>query len=195
MAEICPLFLADLDDLKGELRLTGIRPETDSQRVLERAVLAFSVEFGHRAGFDAITEIQAITFSKQVTTPDQLRRAAARLLEVKSVWLFMILNGPVLIGDASAASLQVYNDEGVWRQIDEDERRRMAQQCQVDIEDLYEIVLQLEQEGEDSDLEIFDGTAEYPNNYFPAGTVFSHIGKFRGNFVIPAIRFSDDLRE
>lgn len=188
-----PMFLTDLEGLKKELRLTGIDDRQDIQAILQTATLQFRVEFTHRIGKTIADELEALPFTDPPVTQDDFRRAASRLLEIRWIWCKLVELLPTMLADGSGAAFQEFNDAGIWRQMEEDDRRRLLRACHNEIEELYQMVLPEESLGDDTTILAFDGTGDCPDTYFPGGSVFRHIGKFRGNFVIAAIRF-DDVR-
>lgn len=187
-----PLFIDDLDDLKAELRLTGANERDDVESIIRRGVLDFRVGFAHRAGLSILTGLQAIPFTADPQTEDDYRRAGARLLEVKHVWRFLLQQLRSMFADASGSAFQQFNDEGVWRQLDSDDVRTLLMQCNAQIEELYQLVLGIEALGEDSEIHVFDGTTDRQDLFFPGGTVFPHVGKFPGNFIVPTLSLTFD---
>lgn len=187
-----PLFVADLDDLKAELRLTGADETKDVEHIIRRGVLDFRVGFAHRAGLVILTSLKAIAFTPDPTTEDEYRRAAARLLEIKSVWRFLLQQLRALFADSSGGAFQGFNDEGVWRQLDSDDLEVLFEQVDVQIEELYQFVLGFESLGEDSGIHVFDGSSDRQNLFFPGGTIFPHVGKFPGNFIVPTLSLTFD---
>jgi hypothetical protein len=158
LVDVKPLFVDDLDDLKAELRLTGADETKDVEHIIRRGVLDFRVGFAHRAGLTLLTGLQAITFKPDPTTEDEYRRAAARLLEIKSVWRFLLQQLRALFADSSGGAFQGFNDEGVLRQLDSDDLEVLFEQCDLQIEELYQLILGFESLGEDSGIHAFDGT-------------------------------------
>lgn len=182
-----PLFIDDLHDLQRELRLSGIEHCDDVQAILERCVLRFRVEFIKRVGFAETTALQAVTFTAEPSTTDEWRRAAARLLEVKSVWCHLVCELPVHFADASGDDFQALNEEGTWRQLDADDREQLLSKCNEEIGELYDIIVQADIE-DDCDVQVFDGTPTCGTSaYPPAGSAFCNARPFRGNFIVPTI--------
>ena len=191
--QIDPLFHADLDLLKKALRLSGSDEKKDVQAVIEDCVRGFKVWMIRRAGFTVIAEVQAVTPVDNPTTELEARRMAAGVLEVKWVWIECLKRLQALFADASGSAFQEFNDQGVWRQMDALARRSLEKQTAREIEDLYVFVSGCQGIGEASEIQVFDGTTVGTEAFFPAGSVFCDLGKFRGNFLVPSIRFDSEI--
>lgn len=182
-----PLFLDDTHDLRRELRLSGIEHCADVQAILEQCMLRFRVEFIKRVGFAETTALEGVTYTAEPTTIDEWRRAAARLVEIKTVWCHLVCVLPVHFADASGDDFQALNEEGTWRQLDADDREQLLAKCNAEIGELYDIITQADLE-DDCDVQVFDGsptcgTSAYP----PGGSAFLSARPFRGNFNVPTI--------
>lgn len=191
--QIDPLFHADLDLLKKALRLSGSNEKADVQAVIEDCVRGFKVWMIRRAGFTIVAEVQAVTPVDNPTTELEARRMAAGVLEVKWVWIECLKRLQTLFADASGSAFQEFNDQGVWRQMDLLARRASEKQTAREIEDLYVFVSGCQSIGEASEIQIFDGTTVGTEAFFPAGSVFCNLGKFKGNFLVPSIRFDSEI--
>lgn len=193
MSQIRPLFHDDLEDLKASLRLTGASAKKDVQPVIEDCVRGFKVWLTQRAGFDTIATIAAVPYVDEPTTELQSRRMAARVLEIKWVWVECLARLQTLFADASGAAFQQFNDQGVWRQLDALDRVSLVRNARREIEDLYCYVVS-SPEGEAAEsVQAFDGTTVGTEAFFPGGSVFCDLGKFRGNFLVPALRFDAEI--
>lgn len=187
-----PLFLDDLHDLKRELRLSGIDHCDDVQAILERCVLDFRVGFVRKVGFDMVSTLQATTYTEDPTTPDEWRRAAARLIEIKSVWCSLVCVLPMHFADASGDDFQALNDEGVWRQMDSEDREQLVAKCRDEIAELYDIICSSAVQDE-SDIHVFDGTPDCTTSMVPpGGSVFCNARAFKGNFGLPLISINHE---
>lgn len=194
MSQIRPLFHDDLETLKAALRLTGANSKEDVQAVIEDCVRGFKVFMTQRAGFDIIATITAVTYTDDPTTELESRRMAARVLEVKWVWAECLKRLQTMFADASGSAFQEFNDQGVWRQLDSFDRVSLLRGAAREIEDLYcYVVGSAEGEAAES-VQAFDGTTVGTEAFFPAGSVFCDLGKFRGNFLVPSIRFDAEIQ-
>jgi hypothetical protein len=179
---VAPLFVADIDTLQAELRLTGLRSGSDGEQILFRAASSARVTLYQRLGLPVVTDLLAIADVDNPTTSDQIRRKAATLVEVEMVRCELIETMPVMLGDASGDAQQSYNDEGVWRQIAPDERIELLNRCRTRIEELIELILDEDGLGNDVSIKAFDGSRATDTRRFPAGSAFPAIGLFPGNF-------------
>lgn len=193
MAQITPLFHDDLETLKAALRLTGSDAKGDVQAVVEDCVRGFKVWMIQRAGFSVISDIQAVTYTDDPSTELEARRMAARVLEVKWVWCECLKRLQTMFADASGSAFQEFNDQGVWRQLDALDRASLLRTCAREVEDLYCIVVASPEGQAAESVQAFDGTTEATEAYFPGGTVYCALGKFRGNFLVPSIRFDAEI--
>ena len=187
-----PLYVDDMDDIKAELRLTGADESHDVESIIRRGVLDFRVAFAQRAGIPLLNALAALTFNPDPQTEDDYRRAGARLLEIKHVWRFLVQQLRSMFADSSGGAFQAFNDEGVWRQLDASDFRVLLQRCNAQIEELYQLVLGTENLGDDSEIHVFDGSADRQDLFFPGGTIFPHVGKFLGNFIVPTLSLTFD---
>lgn len=179
---VAPLFVADIATLKSELRLTGLKTGSDGEQILERGASTARVNLYQRLGATLVTDVLAIADVDNPTTLDQIRRKAASLVEVEIVRCELVDVMPVMLGDASGDAQQVYNDEGVWRQITPEERIELLSRCRVRIEELLELILNEDGLGDDLSIRVFDGSREVDDRRFPGGSAFPAIGAFPGNF-------------
>ncbi len=191
--QISPLFHDDLDDLKAALRLSGSDAKGDVQHVVEDCVRSFKVWLIQRAGFTLISDLQAVVYTDDPTDELEARRMAARVLEVKWVWAECLKRLQTMFADASGAAFQEFNDQGVWRQLDALDRRSLLRSAAREIEDLYCFVSGELGIGEAESIQAFDGTTVGTEAFFPAGSVFCGLGKFRGNFLVPSVRFDSEI--
>jgi hypothetical protein len=190
---ILPLFNDTLDTLKASLRLTGSNETADVQDVIEDGVRAFKVWMIQRGGFALISELQAVVYTDDPASELEARRMAARILEVKHVWAHLLDRLQTMFADASGAAFQEFNDQGVWRQLDGLDKLGLLRLARREIEELYCFVGGAQSIGEVETIQAFDGSTAVTECYYPAGSAWPLIGKFRGNFIDTAIslRFSE----
>ena len=179
---VAPMFVADMDTLKAELRLSGLRSGSDAESILDRAASSARVYLYQRLGLTVAGEMLALADVDNPTTTDQIRRKASTLVEIELVRSELIQTMPVMVGDASGDAQQAYNDEGVWRQIDPEERAALLKRNARRIEELIELILSEDDLGNDLTIRVFDGSRDVDSRRFPAGTAFPSIGPFPGNF-------------
>jgi len=191
--QISPLFHDDFEALKSALRLTGANSKQDVQVVIEDCVRAFKVWMVQRAGFTVISDLQAVTYTDDPTTDLEARRMAARVLEVKWVWCECIKRLQVMFADASGSAFQEFNDQGVWRQLDALGQASILRRCAREVEDLFCYVVASEEGEAAESVQAFDGTTNGTEAFFPGGSVYCDLGKFRGNFLVPSVRFDSEI--
>lgn len=179
---VAPLFVADMDTLKTGLRLQGLKTGSEGESILNRATSAARVYLYQRLGLNLVTTMVALTEVDNPTTAEEIRRKACSLVEVAIIRCDLIEVMPVMLGDASGDAFQVYNDEGVWRQVTPEERTELLQRCKARVEELIELILSEDELGEDLSVRVFSGGRATDDRRFPAGTAFPAIGEFEGNF-------------
>lgn len=180
---VAPLFVADMDTLKLNLRLQGLKTGSEGESILIRATSAARVYLFQRLGPSIVTAMLALNPEvENPTTADEIRRKACSLAEVEIVRCDLLDLMPVMVGDASGDAQQVYNDEGVWRQVTPEERVDILARCRARVEELIELILSEDELGEDLSVRIYDGSRAADTVRYPAGTSFPAIGIFPGNF-------------
>lgn len=179
---VAPLFSADMAALKLDLRLQGLRSGSEGEAILNRVTSAARVFIYQRLGLSKVAEMVALTEADNPTTAEEIRRKAATLLEVEVVRCDLLDIMPVMLADASGDAFETYNDEGVWRQIEPEEREEVLARCKARIEELIELIIGEDELGDDSAIRVFDGSRDNPTQRYPGGTAHPAIGKFTGNF-------------
>lgn len=179
---VAPLFAATMAALKLDLRLDGLRAGSAGESILIRATSAARVYLYQRLGTSIVSSMVAVSEVENPTTLLDIRRKACTLAEVEIVRCELLDLMPVMVGDASGDAQQVYNDEGVWRQITPEERMEVLARCRARIEELLELILQEDDLGDDGTVRVFAGGRASDTRRFPAGTSFPAIGPFEGNF-------------
>lgn len=179
---VAPLFVVDIDTLQSELRLTGLRSNSDGEQLFLRGTSTARVSLYQRLGLSVVAEMVALTEVENPGTAAEIRRKAASLVEIEIVRCELIEVMPVMLGDAAGDAQQAYNDEGVWRQIAPDERVELIGRCKNRIEELIELILDEDGLGNDLSIRVFAGGRPSDTRRFPAGTAFPGIGLFPGNF-------------
>tara|TARA_R110002094_G_scaffold220250_1_gene192768 strand:+ start:6952 stop:7554 length:603 start_codon:yes stop_codon:yes gene_type:complete len=179
---VAPLFVVDLDTLRLELRLQGLKTGSEGESIFVRATSAARVYLYQRLGINLATTLVAVTEVENPTTAEDIRRKAASLAEVEIVRCDLLDLMPIMVGDASGDAQQVYNDEGVWRSATPEERVEALGRCRARIEELIELMLSEDELGDDLTIRVFNGQRAVNDERFPGGTSLPAIGKFKGNF-------------
>lgn len=179
---VAPLYVTDMDTLKLELRLQGLKTGSEGESILIRATSAARVYLYQRLGLSVAAALVAMSDVDNPTTADQIRRKAASLVEVEIVRCDLLDIMPLMVGDASGDAQQVYNDEGVWRQASPEEREEALGRCRARIEELIELLLSEDDLGSDMTIRVFNGSRPASTERRPGGTAHPAIGTFPGNF-------------
>lgn len=121
-----PLFISNVAELKSRLRLSGVDDTADAQALIEDAIREVRLGLIDRLGLSLITTLQAITFTETPDTTDEVKRFRAEFAEL--LWIRAILNErlPQLFVDSSGVSKQVWNDDGLVRDVGTGSVRRQS---------------------------------------------------------------------
>lgn len=179
---VAPLFVTDLDTLRLELRLQGLKSGSEGESIFVRATSAARVYLYQRLGLTTATELVGIPEVENPVTAADIRRKAATLAEIEIVRCDLLDIMPIMVGDASGDAQQVYNDEGVWRSATPEERIEALSRCRARIEELIELMLSEDALGDDLTIRVFNGQRPSSTERYPGGTALPAIGKFPGNF-------------
>lgn len=112
------LFIADMTKLKQRLRLTGVKPGSDAQSQIDLAVedarvFLFNEDTG--LGEARVTALLALVFAENAITATAIERTRANNLEQKIVLWLLLRRMPLLFQDASAVTLEQWNNEPLTR--------------------------------------------------------------------------------
>lgn len=131
-----PLFLADVDAMKQELKLRGIPASGDDALVvLEDCLLQARLAFYRRLGATRVGQLVAFaTNYTNPTTNDELLRALAKTVEVKLTWCALADRLPQLWMDDSGGAWQQYNEQGTFRKMSFREREEQCARFRAEIE-------------------------------------------------------------
>jgi hypothetical protein len=109
-----PLFNT-LEVLKAGLRLSGAT-QPDFDAILDRTLLEVRVGFYDKLGESLISSILTTTLVASPTTPAQIARTKASIVEVLWAKYFLLLELPTMFMDSSGQAEQVWNQEGLIRE-------------------------------------------------------------------------------
>lgn len=132
-----PLFSASVDVIRSKLRLSGVPTTGDAESIIDDAVLEVRSGFVRELGAARVTALQAIAFTENPSTSDEVLRATANQTEVKWVKLVLMRSLPMRFLDGNADETQAYFDEALFRhmsaeQIDA-ERVRLNNEIQTNL--------------------------------------------------------------
>lgn len=135
-----PLFLEDMDSLRGELRLSAADAAGDVQKIIDRAVQQVRTNTYIRLGVERVNDIVAITPAENPDDEEGLLRQAAESLEV--LWTRVLLSDvlPSIHLDASGGAQESYNEEGTFRKTDEEDRAGQRKRAMEEVERLLEFL-------------------------------------------------------
>lgn len=120
-----PLFIVDVATLKAKIRLSGVAAASDADDIINEAVLTVRAGFYRELGSPRVAVIQALAFTENPVTNDQVLRAVANITEVKWVKAELLRTLPLSFMDGNADQNQVFQDEALFRD---------ASQHQIDLE-------------------------------------------------------------
>ncbi len=137
-----PLFIVDMASLKARLRLSGVALGTNAQAQIDLAVEDVRINlFNSDSGLGEakITSLLAIAFVENAATAADIERTRANNLEQKWVRLLLLRRMPLLFQDASAITLEHWNNEPLTRLSSKDLReeiKRLEEEIAGEIGDL-----------------------------------------------------------
>lgn len=117
-----PLFVENLEVLKGKLRLSGIPDGKAAEKQLDESIMRVREGFYLRLGDAKVTALLATAFDQNFTTQAASLRALANSTEVKWVQYELACMMPMLFLDG-AGLRQAWNEEGAYRASDIDKLR------------------------------------------------------------------------
>lgn len=137
-----PLFLADLDAMKAELRLSGVPASgEDANVILEDVLLQVRTQFYRRLGITRVGQI--VAFAENYTNPtteEEILRAVAKSTEVKMAWCKLGERLPQLWMDDSGGAWQQFNEQGTFRKLSLRERMDQCERYAAEIEENMQLL-------------------------------------------------------
>ena len=137
---VSPLFLLDMDALKGRLRLDGVDIDDSAQNLLDGAARSVRAKFNARLGVTRVGELVALTSVENPLTEDEILRSIAEEVEAKWIWVELTRNLPIKFFDNSGDDLEQYNVEGAFRSIDPERIQGERDRCLEEIENWLPIL-------------------------------------------------------
>jgi len=136
-----PLFVADLDTMKAELRLSGMPAGQDADTILGDVLLQVRLGFHRKLGSTRVGQLAAIVGDDaDPTTNDELLHALAKTIEVKWTWALLAERLPQLWMDDSGGAWQQYNEQGTFRKLGLREREAQRARYLDEIEQAMQIL-------------------------------------------------------
>ncbi len=118
-----PLFIATLDALKAQLRLSSTT-DADGLAIIDGSIQEVRIGFNDCLSESRITEILAFASVDNPATADERTRTRAEKTEVMWVRILLITRLPNFFLDSSGAVPQVFNEEGLTRESRRDAKDR-----------------------------------------------------------------------
>lgn len=112
---VSPLFVTDIDTLKGRLRLSG-SVSSDSVAIIEDAVQKVRIGFYRALGASRITTLLALGEDDNPVTDDGILRATASVTEVMWVRRLLLRTMPVLLLGSQSSDQTAWNQDGLVRE-------------------------------------------------------------------------------
>jgi len=139
-----PLFVTDLDTLKENLRMSQVSTseDTDIGTLLERAVRTVRVKFRKVLSQSRIDALVAITQASPVDPDenDEYLRELAELTEIQWIWLELSYISPMMILDSAAEARDVFQEEGPFRRMTQEELDSVRLRYQNEINENLDIL-------------------------------------------------------
>lgn len=133
-----PLFLADLATLKQKLRLSGVASTSDADDIVDEAILTVRSYFYRELGTARVSQLVALPFNPVPTSEDEVLRAVANSTEVLWVKAELICHLPMMFMDGNTQQDQIFQDEALFRQAQQDQlealRQKLLNQIQINLD-------------------------------------------------------------
>lgn len=123
---VVPLFIGTIAELKQRLRLSGVNETDDAQAIIEDAVREVRLGLIDDLGLSLITTLVAVSFTETPATSDEVRRFRAEMAELFWIRALLVERLPQLFVDSSGTTKQVWNDDGLVRDVGTGSIRRQA---------------------------------------------------------------------
>ena len=155
---VAPLYVVDMDQLKLELRLQGLRTEGEGEAILIRMTSAARVYIFQQLGISTALAFAAESDVDDPETEAEVKRKACTLLEIEYIRCRLLEVMPVMTADSSGDAQETYNNEGVWRQVSPEERDEILARCNERILELLSVIRGDAGLGDPEALNSWDGT-------------------------------------
>jgi len=114
---VAPVFVADFDTLKKELRLGEVPTDKDTEDLIRQALRDTRLGFWRKLGDSRIRTIKTWTLVDDPSTNEQYLRHLANHTEIKWVKWFLTWTLPMLFSDDSGDADMHWNQDPTFRQI------------------------------------------------------------------------------
>lgn len=157
-----PLFVADLDALKAELRLSELPSSTDANTILDRAILDARISFNRRLGGDRVSALVAITEVPNPGTDEEILRSLASSVEVRLVRCYLMRTLPHAFMDASGDINKRWNEEAPFREKPAFDIDQEIERCMTQLEEDFQMLALEDQLGSERSARVYDGKPDCP---------------------------------
>lgn len=130
-----PTFIASMDALKSQLRMTGAK-QTDALAILDSLVQKARAYLIESLGEDRVVELRAIPYTENPLTASGASRLRANSLELALVKLEALRALPVTFMDSKGAAQERWNEEGLLRKEEsarQDEIERLQEEISASV--------------------------------------------------------------
>ena len=139
MAQV-PLFIADEDTLRKQLRLSGVPAGVDADEMISTAILEVRSKFIRRLGLTRINVLVAMTFNETPTTENESLRLVANMTELIWVKAMLMRSLTVMFLDGAGGALQDFHNESAFRSTGPFERDREIKRLEAEIQENLELL-------------------------------------------------------
>lgn len=175
-----PLFIADLDTLKAELRLSGVADTTDAHAIVEAAVREVRAGFYLRLGVARVATLVAITPAASPDDADEVLRSIAELCEALWVRCLLLDRLPTQFMDGGSGAQEFLNQEGIFRSLSAEQREQQRVRCQTQVEEYLDILAGDVAIGDGPPVQIHTQADQTPRAY-PGGSLIEDNARLWGN--------------
>ncbi len=178
---VAPLFLVDMDALRGRLRLGGVGLDDAAKPLIDSATRVVRTNFYTRLGVTRVAELLAFTSIDNPTTNDEIIRSLAEEIESKWVWVELTRTLPIKFFDNSGDDLEAYNTEAAFRSIDPDRISVERDRCLVQIENWLPLLAGEVELGAVDSAKVFTQSKMAGGRPFPLGTLIGQNAQLYGD--------------
>lgn len=163
-----PLFVADLDTLKADLRLSGVPSGVDADAIIQSACRQVRTQFYSVLGLARVQAILLWTSSDNPTTENEILRSIAEECETLMVRVVLMDRLPNLFMDNSGGGLEFLNQEGAFRSTPRGDLEGQRKRAQTQILEWMALLSGDVALGEGADVQIATQAGQTPR-IFPGG--------------------------
>ena len=137
---VTPYFVADMDTMKSNLRLTNVVDTEDANTIMVRGVEQARGDIFTRLGVSLAVQWAGVSYVENPTTEQAVLRMLANTLEVDLVLCHLVVSLPNFFMDDSGGTQEAYNDEAAFRKRSSEERREMCAKLNTEIDEIIALL-------------------------------------------------------